>query len=215
MKFTLNTLYTLLIALGLSAYGCDSHDHDADDTHDDDKEHAEDHDGHDDDKEHAEDQDGHAEDHDDHDKGHAEEGEHADGEHDHTEKIAGPNGGRVITAVEPHAEFLVTEDRKVQVTFLTEDNKPLAASGQTVSVIAGDRSNPTKLAFAVSGDSLLSDIALPAGNDFPTVVQIKTSPDAKAVIDRFNINLSDCPTCEYNEYACICEHADDDHDHKD
>jgi hypothetical protein len=213
MQFTLKSLYALLITLGLATYGCDSHDHphDADGMHPDDgKEHAEDHEGHDDDKDHAEGHEEHGDEgeHDEHD-------EHDDGEHDHSEKIAGPNGGRVITAVEPHAEFLVTDDRKVQITFLTDDNKPQAATGQTVSVIAGDRTNPTKLAFAASGDALLSDIALPAGNDFPAVVQIKTSADAKAVIDRFNINLSDCPTCEYKEYACICAHDDDDHDHKD
>ena len=28
---------------------------------------------------------------------------------------------------------------------------------------------------------------------------------------RLNLNLEDCPGCKYLEYACTCEHANDDH----
>lgn len=124
----------------------------------------------------------------------------------HEKKEAGPNGGRILTAVEPHIEFFVTADRKVQLTFLGEDGKPVAPAQQTVTVIAGERSNPTKLSFAKSGSVLLSEQTLPEGNDFPTVVQIKTAPDAKTVVEKFNLNLSKCPTCNYAEYACTCGH---------
>ena len=78
---------TILIALSATAiYGltaCDDHDHDHD------------HKGHD----HGS-------------KGHDHgEGENEHGDHDHDTVEAGPNGGRILTSVEPHAEFLVTEDR--------------------------------------------------------------------------------------------------------
>ena len=43
----------------------------------------------------------------------------AEDEHDHEKKIAGPNGGRIITSVEPHVEFLVTKDSKVSSPSLT------------------------------------------------------------------------------------------------
>lgn len=131
-----------------------------------------------------------------------------DHDHDHAKekKITAPNGGRIITAVEPHAEFLVTKDRKVQITFLGEDGKAIVPVGQVVTVTAGERSSPTKLTFAKSGNVLVSDAALPAGNDFPTVVQIKATADAKAVTEKFNLNLSNCPACKFAEYACTCAH---------
>jgi len=38
-------------------------------------------------------------------------------------KPAGPDGGRVIVAVEPRLEFLVTKERKVEISALSEDLK--------------------------------------------------------------------------------------------
>jgi hypothetical protein len=139
---------------------------------------------------------------------------HEEHDHEHEEAAAGPNGGKVLHGVEPHLEFLVTEDRKVKITALGEDGKAIPIGDQTVSVTGGSRSNPTRMSFAKSGDVLVSDSAFPEGNDFPVVVQIKTTPDAKAAIEKFNLNLNDCPTCKYKEYACICDHGDHDgHDH--
>jgi len=125
--------------------------------------------------------------------------------HSHAKKEAGPNGGRLLVALEPHAEFLVTADRKVQITFLDRNDKPVAPAEQVVMVTAGQRSSPTKLAFVRSGDVLVSNVALPAGNDFPTVVQIKLTPTAKWVTEKFNLNLSKCPDCANAEYACTCD----------
>ena len=126
--------------------------------------------------------------------------------HTHAKKEAGPNGGRLITSLVPHAEFFVTADRKVQITFIDENDQPTAPAQQVVTVTTGSRLAPTKLTFSRSGDVLLSDAALPAGNDFPTVVQIKPSPDAEIVTTKFYLNLSKCPECKLGEYACICDH---------
>lgn len=185
---------------GLTSCGGDKHDdHDGHD-HEAHAEHEEG-DGHDHDDHAGHDHEEH-EDHDDH-EGH----DHGDHEgHDHDKIVAGPNGGRVLDAVEPHAEFFVTADRKVQISFVDDDLKQIAAGEQSVSVIAGDRSNPTNLAFTKSGDVLMSDKSLPAGNDFPVVVQFKVDASADTVRARFNLNLNDCPTCEYKEYACTCVH---------
>ncbi len=145
----------------------------------------------------------------------ADEKKKDDHDHDHEHIIAGPTGGRMITEVEPHAEFFVNADNKIEIRFFNHDNEPVAAAGKTVNVIMGERSKPTKLAFTEEGDKLISDQAIPEGNLLPTVVQIKASADAKTVTERFNLNLSDCPTCDYKEYACICDHEHDhDHDHK-
>ncbi len=158
----------------------------------------------------------HGHDHD-HDDGH----EHADGDDDHDHdhdhdhgpaKEAGPNGGRLLTEGEPHLEFLVTNDKKVKLTFLDENKKAVPVGDKKVSVTLGDRSNPTKLTFPEGADPLVSENTIPEGNDYPVVVQILASADAKPLFEKFNLNMEDCPTCDYLEYACTCDHA---HDHGD
>lgn len=126
--------------------------------------------------------------------------------HGHENIIAGPNGGRLLTVVTPHAEFLVTAERKVQITFVGADGKPVAPADQVVVVTAGARSAPTTLTFTKTGNVLLSDTALPAGNRFPAVVQVKTTPDAKPVYARFNVDTTVCGGCKKPEYACTCGH---------
>ncbi len=130
------------------------------------------------------------------------------------EKIKAPNGGRIIDAVEPHAEFLITKDKKVEVRFLDDAGKVIAPAAQTVTVTMGDRAAPTKLAFTNDGDKLVSDKVIPEGKELPVVVQIKVTPEAKSVTEKFNLNLADCPTCEHAEYACTCAHGGDEKGHE-
>ena len=134
-------------------------------------------------------------------------------DHDHDHKIAGPNGGRVITSVEPHLEFFVTEDRKVRITAVNDEGKAVDLGEQSIRLTGGSRANPTRLGFTKDGNTLISDKALPEGNNLPVVLQIKPSADAKSVIEKFNLNLNECPGCDHLEYACTCDHGHDDHDH--
>ncbi|MEQ1750390.1 MAG: hypothetical protein ABL974_13265 [Prosthecobacter sp.] len=131
-----------------------------------------------------------------------------DHKHDHAAK-AGPTGGKLITEVEPHVEFFVTKDKKVEIRFVDDDNKVVPPGNQAISVTLGDRSAPTKLSFTKDGNKLVSDKTIPEGNDLPTVVQIKATPDAKSVTEKFNLNLSQCPTCKNKEYACTCAHGEE------
>lgn len=119
-------------------------------------------------------------------------------------KSAGPNGGRILKGTDPQAEFFVTSDRKVQITFLDHHGEVIAPAGQTVVVTTGKRSDPTRLTFAPAGNVLLSDGVVPAGKRVPTVVQI-TPLDAKTLTAKFNVNLATCPECKLAEYACTCE----------
>lgn len=136
-----------------------------------------------------------------------------DHDHDHAHAAkAGPTGGRLLTEVEPHAEFLVTKDKKVEIRFVGDDNKVVAPAAQVVTVTLGQRSKPTKLTFTKDGDKLVSDKTVPEGNDYPTVVEIKADAKAKPVRARFNLNLTQCPTCVHAEYACTCDHG---HSHDD
>ena len=130
------------------------------------------------------------------------------------EKIKAPNGGRIIDTVTPKAEFVVTKDKKAEVRFIDDAGKVIAPAAQSVTVVMGDRTNPTKLAFAKDGDKLVSDKAVPEGDSLPVVLQIKTTPDAKAITAKFNLNMSTCPECKLNEYACACDHATEEKAHK-
>ena len=128
--------------------------------------------------------------------------------HDPASK-AGPTGGRLITRVEPHVEFFVNAENKVELRFIDDDMKVVAPATQLVTVVLGDRSAPTKLSFTQVGDKLVSDKTIPEGNDFPTVVQIREKEGAKPVNEKFNLNLNDCPTCKNREYACVCDHGEE------
>ncbi|MCF7674566.1 MAG: hypothetical protein K9N23_05675 [Akkermansiaceae bacterium] len=130
---------------------------------------------------------------------------HAADGHVHVKKVAGPNGGLVITAVEPHCELLVTPERKLKITFLGDDGKPAALKEQSLTGTGGDRSKPTKFTFTRVGESLVSAQVLPAGDSIPLILQIKTSPDAKPVSKRIALNLGHCPGCNLAEYACTCD----------
>lgn len=149
-----------------------------------------DHDGHDHDDHEGHDHDDHAgHDHDDH------EG------HDHTK--AGPNGGRLIE--DTNTEFFVTADKNIQITFYDADNKAITPPTKSVTVLSGPRSAPVEFTFKQDGTKLVSTETLPEGNNFPTAVEL-TYPDDKKVESRFNLDLSNCPTCENLEYACECHH---------
>ena len=150
------------------------------------------------------------EDHKDHDHKEGEHKEHAD----KGKKAAGPNGGRIVTATEPHFEFLVMPDGKVKITFLGDDGKATALKDQSLTAIGGDRTKPTKLAFAKDGESLVSDKPLPEGKMIPIVLMVKMTADAKTVTEKFNVNLADCPTCEHKEYACTCAHGEEEEGHE-
>ena len=130
------------------------------------------------------------------------EGDHG---HSHEKKEAGPNGGRMVTKVEPHLEFFVTKDRKVKITFLDDDKKALDPGDKEVKLTCGERSKPVKMTFVKEGKSLVSKEALPDGKSFPAVLQVKV--DGKPDFDRFQLNLADCPECDYLEYACTCVHG--------
>ena len=127
-------------------------------------------------------------------------------DHKHEKKEDGPNGGRLITSLDPHFEFFVTPEHKVKITFVGEDKKAIAPGEQIITAVGGDRANPTKLAFTKEGDSFISDKALPDAKEQPIVLQVKTSKDAKTVTEKFNVNLAECPECKHKEYACVCEH---------
>ena len=89
---------------------------------------------------------------------------------------------------------------------LGQNGQLIPVDQQVVSAIGGDRMAPTKVTFVEREGLLLSTDALPEGNNLPIILQIKATPDAKTVRERFYLNMSPCPSCSFKEYACICGH---------
>lgn len=115
--------------------------------------------------------------------------------HVHEENVSkGPNGGHVVESKAGFAiEVTVDKERKARIVFLDKELKAVALGAQSITGIAGERSAPVKLAFArgrdADADVLISDKALPAGAHVPMLLVIKTTADAKAVTERFELHL--------------------------
>lgn len=134
-----------------------------------------------------------------------------DGAHAEVADVAAnvaPNGGRIIRLVQPHLEFWLTPERFVQITFIDHNGAVVPVADQAVSLIGGDRSAPTMLSFEKNDGVLRSTAALPEIKNMPIVLQIKVTPEAKMVRAKFYLNLGNCGSCSFKEYACICGHSD-------
>lgn len=127
-------------------------------------------------------------------------------DHKHNEMKAGPNGGRIIHAGEHPFELFVREDRKLQITFLNNENEAIAPKAQKITAVTGERSNPTHITFEAENGILLSDKPVPEGDNLPIILNIKSTPDAPMERKRFMLNQNECPSCDYKEYACVCGH---------
>ena len=121
-------------------------------------------------------------------------------------ELATPGGGRLLEKTEPRAEFVVGKDRTVTINFYNAELKPVAATTQTVTVIADAKSGKATLEFEKKGDSLVSKTKLPEGDGYNVVVQFKQSADAKPQNFRFKLLMHTCGECKRVEYACICGH---------
>lgn len=124
-------------------------------------------------------------------------------EHKH---LATPKGGRLLDKTTPHAEFVVEKDRTVTINFYADDLKPVAATTQSVTVIADAKSGKATLEFEKKGDSLVSKTKLPAGEGYNIVVQFKQTANAKPMNLRFKLDMYICGGCQRAEYGCICGH---------
>jgi hypothetical protein len=120
--------------------------------------------------------------------------------------VGGPKGGRLLEKTEPRAEFFVEKDKTVTVTFYDAALKPVAVSGQSVTVIADAKTGKATLEFEKKGDALVSKTKLPEGDGYNLVMQFKQSATAKPQNFRFTLDLGTCGECKRGEYACICGH---------
>jgi hypothetical protein len=121
------------------------------------------------------------------------------------EIVAGPKGGRLLGAEPPRAEFFVTADRHVEITFYDASLQPVAPGEQAVQVTAEAPGDRTRLTMEKTSASFRSREPLPAGEPYRVVVQIRPTPDARPMNFRVDLNLHVCGECSRAEYACTCE----------
>jgi hypothetical protein len=122
------------------------------------------------------------------------------------EVVGGPKGGRLLETEPLKAEFFVTTDRKVEIIFYDAALKPTAPTTQTVTVNAEPKTGRTSLELEKTPTGFISKTALPAGDPYRVVVQVRASPDAKPVNFRIELALHTCGECKRAEYACVCGH---------
>jgi hypothetical protein len=127
--------------------------------------------------------------------------------HQHGKVVAGPNGGRIIEVAGTHAEFFVQPDRKAKVAFYSEDMKPLPPGDQLISAVAEAPAGKAKLEFDKTTEGFVSRTALPEGEGYRIVLQIKPAADAKAQNFRIDYESKLCGECKMAEYACVCAHG--------
>ena len=118
---------------------------------------------------------------------------------------AGPRKGRVLEMDGKNAEFLVEKDRKVSIAFYDATMKPQAPSAEIVTGTAEAPTGKAKLEFEKKGNLLVSKTALPAGENYTVVIQVKATSAAKPKNFRIPLDLSVCKGCGNAEYACICD----------
>jgi hypothetical protein len=126
-----------------------------------------------------------------------------EGKHPHGHVTPGPKGGRLLDKTDPKAEFLMEKDRTVTIHFYDAKLKPVAATGQAVTVLA-DSKPKAKVEFEKKGDVLVSKTKLPEGDPYNLVLQFQASPTAKVQNHRFKLDLSTCAGCNRVEYTCTC-----------
>ena len=120
--------------------------------------------------------------------------------------LAGPKGGKLLDNAAPRAEFLIGADRRVTVTFYDAQLKPVPASGQVIAVSAEPKSGKMVLTMEAKDGAFVSKEALPDGDGYNLIVQVKATADATSQNFRLKFDLGDCGGCKLKEYACICDH---------
>lgn len=124
----------------------------------------------------------------------------------HAVKVGGgPKGGRLLESTPLKAEFFVTADRKVEITFYDAGLKPVAPGAQVVAVTAEPATGRAALELEKTDTGFVSKAALPTGEPYRIVVQVRATAGAKPQNFRIDLNLATCGECQHAEYACICE----------
>jgi hypothetical protein len=120
-------------------------------------------------------------------------------------RAKGPRGGRLLEGTDPVAEFRLEDDHSATVAFYGAALQPVAAGGQSVTLIATTAAGRQTIEFTSQGDILASATKLPDGDGYDLALQLRSTPDAKPRIFRFKLLTHICDGCKLKEYACVCD----------
>lgn len=112
----------------------------------------------------------------------------------------GPNGGRILPG-SPTAEFWITPERKIQITFLDSDYQPIPLSRQTARATAQLPGERLTLAFEPHENILLTTSPLPETDGYTIVVQLRSTPESRPSNHRIFFEDHLCSGCKLIEYA--------------
>ena len=118
--------------------------------------------------------------------------------------VGGPKGGRLLETDGQKAEFFVTKEKKVEITFYDAALEPIAPGEQVVAVTAEPTGGRTKVELEKTATGYVSKTALPEGAPYRVVVQMRAKPDARPQNFRVDLDLATCGECNRAEYACTC-----------
>jgi hypothetical protein len=119
--------------------------------------------------------------------------------------VAGPAGGRLLDTEPARAEFVINAARKGEIRFYDAALKPLAPVQQVVTVTAEPAAGRVKLEVEKTEFGFVTKEAMPAGDPYRVVVQVRATPEAKPQNFRLDLALGNCGGCQRAEYACTCE----------
>jgi hypothetical protein len=122
----------------------------------------------------------------------------------HKSITLGPNGGKLFaldSTATPNAEVVVKEGQFI-VGLFDKNRKPIALETQGLTITAGERSAPRKLAVTKAANSFTAP--LPAGDDYWTIFQLRETPSKKPLTFRLHYQTEACPECMKPEWICEC-----------
>jgi len=129
----------------------------------------------------------------------------AEDPHDHEGKIAGPNKGKVLEGDDYHLEFLILPDRRAAFYFYDEEMEPTPAEIGKITLTTGTRADMQKLEVAPEQGRQVSDGELPEGSENWAIIQVTSQEGGAKKTFRVRLDESACGSCDFLEYACICE----------
>jgi hypothetical protein len=122
----------------------------------------------------------------------------------HQDIKIGPNGGRLFaleSKTTPQME-VGAKDGKFVIHLLDSAGRPLPIGERILTVTAGARSKPETLVVERRETTFVA--AIPKGDEFPVVFQLRETKGAKPLTARMNYDGKTCGECKKPEWLCSC-----------
>jgi hypothetical protein len=124
----------------------------------------------------------------------------------HSDAEIGPNGGRIVEFSQNeslHGEVTL-KDGFFHVALLDHQMKPVAIGTQVLNVAGGDRKAPQKPTVTVKDGHFVFPVL--KGDEYPLVLQLRPTANAKPITARFTYDSAVCGKCKQQEWLCGCKH---------